>query len=785
MSPLDLSVVERLVEQHGRSREAAIPILQGLQAHFRYLPEEALERVCELSAIRPADLVGVATFFDHFRHRPAGLGAIRVCHGTACHVKGAERIQDALEDHLGVPRGEDTDPQRRYTIEKVACLGCCTIAPVVQVGAHTYGHVTPDGVARTLLDAEARTRAHVARRPAKSRAIVAGQNGAGEIRVGLGSCCMVKGSDEVFASLQQAIAELGAPVSLKRVGCVGMCHQTPLVEVVVPGRTAELYAKVDPRQAAEIPARHFRPRGVIWRFRNTLNRALEGLAVGDGHGSVAEALLDPREALVADFLGRQRHIATEHFGALDPLDVDQHLRYGGHLALRRALTESSPETVIDTIARSGLRGRGGAGFPTGEKWRRVRQAEGTPRHVIGNGDEGDPGAFMDRMLLESFPFRTIEGLTLAAFAVGADQGIFYIREEYPLAVERVGEAILSCRERGLLGERILGSDLSFDVRVVKGAGAFVCGEETALIASLEGKRGMPTLRPPYPSERGFRGGPTLVNNVETLTVVPWILRHGAEAFAALGTPRSRGTKVFALAGKVVRGGLIEVPMGITLRQIVEEIGGGIPDGKRFKAVQVGGPSGGCVPERLADTAVDFEALSEVGAMMGSGGLVVMDESDCMVDMARYFLDFTQKQSCGRCSFCRVGTRRMLEILERICAGRGRASDLGELEHLAAQVGAGSICGLGRTAPNPVLTTLRHFREEYEAHLEGRCPAGRCRELLTYSISEACTGCTLCAQRCPADAIPFAPYQRHQIDMQKCTRCDSCRLVCPEDAVVVR
>jgi NADH-quinone oxidoreductase subunit F len=655
----------------------------------------------------------------------------------------------------------------------------------MQVGAHTYGQLTSDSVPAALRDAEARIQASARQPRTELRSVSHGSDGVGEVRVGLGSCCMVKRSDDVFRALQQAIAELGTPVTLKRVGCVGMCHQTPLVEVLVPGRPPELYAHVDAAAAAQIPARHFRPRGVMPRLRRALVRVIDGLAVADDGKDAAMARLDPRDPLVADFLGRQRHIATEHFGALDPLDLDQHMLHDGFVALRRCLTESSPQAVIETIEASGLRGRGGAGFPTGRKWQRVRNADGGPKHVICNGDEGDPGAFMDRMILESFPFRTIEGLALAAFAVGASQGTFYIREEYPLAVERVREAIRLCRERGLLGERLLGSGFSFDVRVVQGAGAFVCGEETALIASLEGRRGMPALRPPYPAQHGLHGRPTLVNNVETLTLVPWILRHGAAPFAALGTARSKGTKVFALAGKVARGGLIEVPMGITLRQIVEEIGGGIAGGRRFKAVQVGGPSGGCVPESLADTPIDFEALGEVGAMMGSGGLVVMDDGDCMVDMARYFLDFTQKQSCGRCSLCRVGTRRMLEILERICAGRGRPADLDELEHLGAQVQAGSICGLGRTAPNPVLTTLRHFRDEYEEHLEGRCPAGRCRELVRYSITEACTGCTLCAQRCPADAIPFTPYERHEIDMERCTRCDTCRVVCPEDAVVVR
>jgi NADH-quinone oxidoreductase subunit F len=388
------------------------------------------------------------------------------------------------------------------------------------------------------------------------------------------------------------------------------------------------------------------------------------------------------------------------------------------------------------------------------------------------------------MLLESFPFRILEGAAIAAVAVGAHDVIFYIRQEYPLAVERVRAAIRMCEERGWLGERLMDHDYPLRVSVKEGAGAFVCGEETALIASLEGHRGMPRLRPPFPAQSGLLGKPTLINNVETLAAVSWILRHGPEAYAAYGTAGSKGTKVFALAGKVQRGGLIEVPMGTTIRQIVEEIGGGARPGHVFKAVQIGGPSGGCVPARLADTPVDYDSLREVGAIMGSGGLVVLDDSDCMVDIARYFLQFTQNQSCGKCTFCRVGTRRMLDILERICAGKGHEKDLDELEHLSRWVSQGSLCGLGKTAPNPVFTTLRYFRDEYAAHLQGRCPAGRCRDLISYRVSGQCTGCTLCAQHCPVGAIPMTPYEKHEINLELCTRCDSCRQVCPSDAVEV-
>jgi NADH:ubiquinone oxidoreductase subunit F (NADH-binding) len=405
--------------------------------------------------------------------------------------------------------------------------------------------------------------------------------------------------------------------------------------------------------------------------------------------------------------------------------------------------------------------------------------------VICNGDEGDPGAFMDRMLLESYPFRVIEGLIIAAFAVGATKGIFYIRAEYPLAVKRIREAIKICEDAGLLGENILGSDFSFGVRLFEGAGAFVCGEETALIASVEGKRGLPQLRPPYPSEKGLWDKPTLINNTETLATIPWIIRKGGEAFGKIGTENSKGTKVFALAGKINRGGLIEVPMGITIRKIIEDIGGGIPDGKKFKAVQIGGPSGGCIPASMADTPIDFGSLAEVGAMMGSGGLIVLDETDCMVDIARYFLSFTQDQSCGRCTFCRIGTRRMLDILNKICSGKGKIEDLESLEKLAISVNKGSMCGLGKTAPNPVLSTLKYFRHEYEAHINGHCPTGKCKDLISYEITSDCIGCTKCAQRCPSGAIALKPYELHVVEMDKCIKCDICRQICPVDAVILK
>jgi NADH-quinone oxidoreductase subunit F len=556
------------------------------------------------------------------------------------------------------------------------------------------------------------------------------------------------------------------------------------VEVILPDQSSRLYAKVQPADVPQIIQRHFKPAGLFQQVGQSISKWIEQFVSIENHRPLSTFSIDVRDKPVAAFLGRQKHLATEFSGVIDPTDLADFRQRGGFEAFKQCLTELTPEQIIDIIKKSGLRGRGGAGFPTGQKWEFVRQASGTLKYIICNGDEGDPGAFMDRMLLESYPYRVIEGMLIAAQAVSANEGYFYIRAEYPLAVRRVREALELCEKAGLLGKNILGTDFSFQLRIMEGAGAFVCGEETALISSIEGKRGMPSIRPPFPARQGLWGKPTLVNNVETYSLVSWIIRNGADAFRNLGTEKSAGTKVFALAGKVVRGGLIEVPMGITIREIVEDIGGGIAGDRKFKAVQVGGPSGGCIPAELAHTRVDYEALTNVGAMMGSGGLLVLDDSDCMVDIARYFLSFTQDQSCGKCTFCRVGTRRMLDILEKICNGKGQHNDLIVLEELANRTRQASLCGLGKTAPNPVLTTLKYFRHEYEAHIEGRCPAKKCKALITYKITDECIGCTKCAQQCPVGAIQFKPYQKHEIDATICIRCDTCRQVCPENAVKV-
>jgi NADH-quinone oxidoreductase subunit F len=779
---VDLQFVDEAVARLGQGPEAAIPILQALQDHYRHLPEEALRRVCELTRITPAQITGIGTFYNQFRHRPMGRHLVSLCHGTACHVKGSVPVRDALLRHLGIAAPDDTDPQGVFTVQKVACLGCCTLAPVMQIDGVTYGHMTADRVPEVLEDFLELARAGAV--GPRTERTAARRDGFGEIRIGLGSCCIARGSGGVQAALEQAVAETGAPAVVKRVGCVGMCHQTPLVEVVPPQGPSAMYAQVLAQDARAIVLRHFEARSVAGRLRRSLARTLEVLLTDEAWEPVTRRNISPRDPPVEAFLGRQRRLATEHCGHMDPIDLDEYVSYGGFQMLERCLGQRSPPEIIEEIRASGLRGRGGAGYLTGSKWAQVRAARGDLKYIVCNGDEGDPGAFMDRMILESYPYRVIEGMAVAAWAVGAEEGVFYIRAEYPLAVRRVREAIRRCEERGILGGDVLGTGRRLHLRIMEGAGAFVCGEETALLESIMGRRGMPRLRPPYPAEQGLWGKPTLVNNVETFALVPWILRNGAAAFAGLGTEHSKGTKVFALAGKVARGGLIEVPMGVTIRQIVEEIGGGIADAKRFKAVQVGGPSGGCVPAALGDTPVDYEALTAVGAIMGSGGLVVLDEDDCMIDIARYFLEFTQDQSCGKCTPCRIGTRRMLDILNRLTAGEGKKGDLEELESLALFIKKASLCGLGKTAPNPILSTLRYFRDEYEAHLARRCPAGRCKALITYAITDDCIGCTICAQHCPAGAIPMTPYEKHAIDAAKCVRCGTCKQVCPSKAVRV-
>jgi NADH:ubiquinone oxidoreductase subunit F (NADH-binding)/NADH:ubiquinone oxidoreductase subunit E/Pyruvate/2-oxoacid:ferredoxin oxidoreductase delta subunit len=773
--------IDRVIQEKGSEKKNLIPILQAIQHEYNYLPEEALNYLSEKTAITPSEIVSVASFYKQFRMQPAGKHMVKVCVGTACHVKGAGLVHDAFRRHFKLDAGKETDESGEYTLEKVSCLGCCTLAPVVQIDDVTYGHVAPDQVDKVIEDFESQQ----GKKGAKKFRKADGSEIKGEIRIGLGSCCVASGSGEIEQEVERVVNQSGLRVKLKHVGCVGMCHQVPLVEIVPNEGEPTLYAKVKPEDVKSIVEKHFQPPGLLSKMKNKLFHFAEEIQTDRNWDGVQRYEISMREKPVASFLGNQIPIATEYRGIINPLDIEEYQRRGGFSALKKMFETLSPDDVVTEVKNSGIRGRGGAGFPTGVKWELVKKEQSEIKYLICNGDEGDPGAFMDRMLLESYPYRVIEGMIIAAYAVGIHHGYFYIRAEYPLAVKRVRKALEVCRENNFLGKNIMGSGFDLDLNIYEGAGAFVCGEETALIASIEGSRGFPRIRPPFPAQKGLWGYPTLVNNTETLAQISYIIREGSEKFKGIGTTGNSGTKVFALAGKVARGGLIEVPMGITIREVVEVIGGGIANGRKFKAVQIGGPSGGCIPAEYADTPINYESLTEMGAMMGSGGLVVLDDTDCMVDMARFFLSFTQDESCGKCTFCRVGTKRMLDILENITSGKGKQGDIEELEKLAEWTKKGSLCGLGKTAPNPVISTLKYFRDEYEAHINGVCPTGKCTELITYSVNDNCIGCTLCAQKCPVDAIPFTPHEKHSIDTELCIKCDSCRAVCPVDAIDVK
>lgn len=579
-----------------------------------------------------------------------------------------------------------------------------------------------------------------------------------KVVVGLGSCGIAAGASKVYDNLKDEINNKGLDIDLEITGCVGACHLEPIVDIYDDEGHFDRYVKVSADKVLEL-----------------LDLALKKEKMNELEISDTD-----KEAL-----NRQVRIAIENCGKIDPENIDEYIAVGGYKALEKCLKNMSPEDVVEELKVAGLRGRGGAGFPTWFKWNAALREKSTPKYMVCNADEGDPGAFMDRSIMEGDPHKLIEGMMIGGYTIGAEEGIIYVRAEYPLAIKRLEIAMEQAREKGFLGKNILGTGFNFEMRIKAGAGAFVCGEETALIASLEGERGMPRLKPPFPAQKGYWAQPTNINNVETFANVPWILYNGAEEYAKLGTEKSKGTKVFALTGKIKKGGLVEVPMGMPIKEIIYDIGGGILNDKEFKAVQMGGPSGGCIPAHLADTTVDYESIGKVGAIMGSGGMVVMDESTCMVEMAKFFLDFTRNESCGKCIHCRLGTKRMLEILDRITIGEGKEGDIELLEDLATQIKDGSLCGLGQTAPNPVLSTIRYFRDEYEAHIhDKKCPAKVCKSLITYEIIEKCIGCGMCRRNCPTEAISGKVKELHVIDQDKCIKCGKCFEVCKFESVTI-
>ena len=574
--------------------------------------------------------------------------------------------------------------------------------------------------------------------------------------LGYGSCGIASGAKNVLKGLEGAFEN--TPFTVEKVGCNGLCFAEPIVEVITDDGESILYGCLDEKSA---------------------------IALGE---SAKNGSLMTENRLTEDelnFLKGQKRIVLSGCGKIDPESIDSYIENGGYEALKKAL-ELGSDGIIEEIKKSGLRGRGGAGFPTHIKWQSAKNSAGDEKYIVCNADEGDPGAFMDRAVLEGDPHRVLEGMMISGIAVGAKMGIIYVRAEYPLAVKRLNLAIEEMRDKGILGENIFGSGFSFDFRIMMGAGAFVCGEETALLASLGGNRGMPITKPPFPAQKGFRGKPTNINNVETFANVSWIITNGGDKFAEMGTEGSKGTKVFALAGRVKRGGLVEVPMGLTINDIVFGICGGIKDDREIKAVQMGGPSGGCIPKNLLDTPIDYENIAKTGAIMGSGGMIVMDEKTCMVDMAKFFMDFTSKESCGKCVPCRIGTTRMLEILQRIVKGEGEESDIETLVELGEAIKTGALCGLGNSAPNPVLTTIKYFREEYEAHIkEKECPAKKCSALISYNIvADKCKGCSLCSKKCPVNAISGVIKTPYKIDNEACVRCGQCIENCRFGAIEI-
>ncbi|MCI7300963.1 MAG: NADH-quinone oxidoreductase subunit NuoF [Clostridiales Family XIII bacterium] len=580
-----------------------------------------------------------------------------------------------------------------------------------------------------------------------------------KVIIGQGSCGVATGAKKTAAEFEKQIADKNLKVDVDITGCVGTCYLEPIVDVYEDNGDLTRYVQVQPDKVEAIVDSH--------------------LAKGEPVKDMAISDEDKQ------FVEKQQRVVLRNCGVINPENIDEYIAVDGYKAIEKVVTSMTPDEVIEEIKISGLRGRGGAGFPTWFKWNAAKQSPGTEKYLVCNADEGDPGAFMDRSVLEGDPHSLLEGMIIAGYAMGANEGVIYCRAEYPLAIRRLEIAMGQAREKGYLGKNLFGSGFDFDIRIKAGAGAFVCGEETALIASLEGERGMPRLKPPFPAAKGYWQKPTDINNVETLANVPWILFNGGAAFGAMGTEKSKGTKVFALAGKIKKGGLVEVPMGLPLREVIYGIGGGIKNDKEFKAVQMGGPSGGCIPASLIDTPVDYENITKTGAIVGSGGMIVMDETTCMVDMARYFLDFTRKESCGKCNYCRIGTKRMLEILERITNGEGRDGDIELLEELAVKIKDGSLCGLGQTAPNPVLTTIKYFRNEYEDHIyKKKCTAKSCKALITYEITDACKGCTLCSKKCPVDAISGEVKGKHVIDQDKCVKCGRCLESCKFDAITV-
>ena len=768
--PNTQAVVEQALSNYPRLRSSLIGVLQDINRELKYLPEDALRMVSKALDVPLSQVYHVATFYSAFSLEPRGKHTIKVCMGTACHVRGAPRILDGLSRNLGIGSGE-TSGDGEWTLETVNCLGACALGPVVVID-DLYYKALPSEIDKLINDvkqgkATGVSAVELSEMKFEPCDLSRVESGTVSISCCGGTGCQAYGCEIVASTFEAALKESGISdkVRFLKTGCHGFCERGPIV-VVRPENI--FYQRVTPQDVLEIISKTVIRGEVIDRLLYSESKK-------------AKAVVHENE--IPFYAGQQRIVFGDN-GHIRPDHIEDYIGYGGYEALEKAL-KMEPDEIIDMIERSGLRGRGGGGFPTGKKWRTCRDAHGDPKYIICNADEGDPGAYMDRSLLEGNPHRVLEGMIIGAHAIGSNEGYIYVRDEYPLAVKNVNIAIGQAREKGFLGKNILGSGFGFDIKVSRGGGAFVCGESTALMASLEGKVGEPRAKYIHTVESGLYEKPSNLNNVETWANVPLIISRGVDWYTSIGTENSKGTKIFSLVGKIANTGLVEVPMGISLRKMIFDIGGGVP-GKRFKAVQTGGPSGGCLPESALDLSVDFDELSKAGSMMGSGGMIVMDENSCMVDVAKYFLHFLMDESCGKCVPCREGVRQMHSILDRITKGKGEPGDIELLEELSTEIEAASLCALGSTAPNPVRSTLQYFRDEYETHINGkRCPAGVCKELTEYAIIiENCTGCTLCAKKCPVQAISGERKKPHVIDQKLCTKCGICRETCRFSAVEI-
>jgi len=784
-----LKTIDEIITDYKFNPANLVMILQDAQSKLNYLSPDTISYIAEKLNIPHSQVYSVATFYKSFSLKPRGRHRINICEGTACHIRGASLLMNQARDELGIKPGETTE-DGKITLNSVHCVGACAMGPVAVIDCKYHGDFNSSELSKQIKicssDDQNITELvkeevplvtvnyehkidSVSKLDSLRLDLIKNQDlRKTEIIVCSGTGCLAKGSFNIASAFEKAIQEfhVSADISLgvKQVGCHGLCEKGPLV-ILMPAGT--FYTAVAVDDVHEI-------------IRETVLKGniIDRLLYRDGKNGIDNYAKIP-------FYSSQKKLALKNVGQINPLDIGDYIRNGGYSSLLNVLKTKEPTEVIEQVKISGLRGRGGGGFPTGIKWDTAAGIEADNRYVICNGDEGDPGAFMDCSIMEGDPHAVIEGMVICAYAVQASEGYIYVREEYPRAMKHLRIALEQAYKLGLLGANIAGTKFSFDISLNRGAGAFICGESTALMQSVSGQVGEPRAKYIRSAERGLYDRPTVLNNVETFANIPLILENGGEWFNKIGSNKSSGTKVFSLVGKVKNTGLVEVPMGTTLRSIIYDIGGGIQNDKEFKAVQTGGPSGGCLPVSLLDLPVDFDTLTGEGSMMGSGGMIVMDENTCMVDIARYFTEFLTEESCGKCAACRYGLNSMLEILERICQGEGHIDDLNLLSELLDVLEKGSLCGLGKSAPNPVRSTLKHFYKEYAAHIEEkRCPAGVCRNLITYAITDACTGCAVCAKYCPVQAISGENKKLHCIDQTKCTQCGICRSRCRFDAIIV-